>query len=191
VELAPELEAVGYSTDSGSLIYDSTAPVAMTVTHYNVFWPEMIINDPIKDFILHVDVRWDSTSGLAGCGVIFRSEDNLERGAYYRIDLMRLQAAPMWGMYYINYNTLQRNLVSDRPDNILDDSPNSTNEIVLVVKGDVIQTYINEKKMKEAQYSKLTEGGIAFLTWQESGETTCVFKNTWLWELPADGTATD
>ena len=182
-EISPELEAVGFTTESGSLIYDSIAPISMTVDSYNVFWPEPVIVDPIKDFILHVDIRWNSTSGLAGCGIIFRAEEDLERGAYYRMDVMRLQAAPVWGMYYIKFNTLQRNLISDRFDKILKDEPNSVNNVVLVVKSDVIQAYINEKKMTEARYSKLSEGGIAFLTWQESGETSCVFKNIWVWEL--------
>ncbi len=182
-ELAPELEAVGYTTDSGSLVYDSRIPIAMTVDSYNVFWPESVTTTPLKDFILHVDIRWNSTSGLAGCGIMFRAEEDLERGAHYRIEIMRLQAAPVWGMYYINYNTLQRNLVSNRFDTILNDEPNSVNNVILVVKSDVIQAYINDKKMTEARYSKLSEGGIAFETWQESGETSCVFNNTWVWEL--------
>lgn len=185
-ELAPELEKVGYGTTSGKLIYDSNAPKTMMVTEYNVFWPQMVVSKPVKDFILHVDVRWDSTSGLAGCGIIFRAEEDLERGAYYRMDIMRLQAAPVWGMYYVNYNTIQRNLVSDRFDKIINDEPDSVNNVMLVVKADQIQPYINDKKMIMGSYSKLSEGGIAFLTWQESGFTSCVFKNIWIWELNPD-----
>lgn len=185
-ELATDLEAVGFTTDSGSLVYDSAAPVAMTVDRYNSYWPEPVYSAPLKNFILHVDVRWDSTSGLAGCGIMFRAEDDLVRGAHYAVELMRLQNAPAWGMFYYKFNRNQANLVSARSDTTIDDQPNAVNNVILVVQGDVLQTYINGKKMREARYSKIQEGGIAFYTWQESGETTCAFKNTWVWGLTAE-----
>lgn len=185
-ELAPELELVGYTTDSGTLVYDKSVPMAMTVTHYSSYWPESVIDTSLKNFILHVDIRWDSTSGLAGCGIMFRSEEDLERGARYVFEIIRLSGLPGWGMAYEKFNQVQTNLVSKRPNDIIDDSPNSVNNIMLVVHGDLLQAYINGEKMREVRDSKISEGGIAFHTWQESGETTCVFKNTWVLELSPD-----
>lgn len=182
-EVAAELEAVGYTADSGTLVYDSKDPLSMTVAQYNSFWPEWIVSTPLKDFIVHVDIQWDSTSGLAGCGILFRAEEDFERGAQYRFDLMRLSGAANWEIFYKKFNTRQADIVSFRFDNIIDYSPNSVNTVVLVVQGDLIQAYINGKKMREGHYAKLSEGGIAFMTWQESGETTCTFRNSWVWEL--------
>jgi hypothetical protein len=182
-KIAPDLETVGFTTDSGSLVYDYDIPMTMTVDQYMVYWPEPITDSALKDFVLHVDIRWDWTSGLAGCGIMFRAEDDLERGARYLFELMRLSGAPGWHMSYEKFNRIQANLVDYRPDAVIKDEPNSTNNIMLVVQADLLQVYINGKKMREVRYSKLSEGGIAFLTWQESGETTCAFRNTWVWEL--------
>jgi hypothetical protein len=183
VELEPELEAVGFTIDSGSLVFDKDSAISMTVEDYDSFWPKSVYKTALKDFVLHVDVSWFSTSGLAGCGIIFRAEDDLARGAQYFFDLMRLSGAPNWGMYYRNFNTFQNEIVSPRFDGIIDDKQGAVNNIVLVGQGDLLQTYINGKKMREGRSSKISEGGIAYLTWQESGKSICSFKNTWIWEL--------
>lgn len=182
-EVVVELEKVGFKADSGTLVYDSKTPISMTLDSYNSYWPESVVTTALKDFVVHSDIQWDSTSGLAGCGIMLRAEDDLERGAQYLFDLMRLSGAPNWEIYYRKFNTWQNDIVSYRFDNAILDEPNSVNEVVLVVQGDLIQGYINGKKLREGRYAKLSEGGIAFLAWQESGETTCTFRNTWVWAL--------
>lgn len=182
-EVVVELEKVGLTADSGILIYDSKSPISMTLTSYNSYWPESVVTTALKDFVVHTEIQWDSTSGLAGCGIMFRAEEDLERGAQYFFDLMRLSGAPNWEIYYRKFNTWQNDIVSYRFDNAILDEPNSVNEVILLVQGDLIQGYINGKKLREGRYAKLSEGGIAFLAWQESGETTCTFRNTWVWEL--------
>lgn len=182
-ELEPELAAVGFPIDSGKLVLKKDMAISMTVEGYDSYWPESVVKTALKDFVLHVDVSWDSTSGLAGCGIMFRAEEDLERGAQYIFDIMRLSGAPNWEMYYRKFNTLQNEIVPFRFDDIIDDKPGAVNSIVLVVQGDLLQAYINGKKMREGRNSKISEGGIAYLTWQESGKSTCSFKNTWVWEL--------
>jgi len=51
------------------------------------------------------------------------------------------------------------------------------------VEGTTFTAYVNGTRLGRAVDSKLSEGRIAFFAWQESGETTCTFDNTWIWDL--------
>ncbi len=181
--IAPSLELAGFTTDSGSLVYDNKKPISLAVESYNSYSPHWVTQQPLKDFILHVNITWDSTSGLAGCGILFRAEDDIERGARYRYDMLRLSGAPGYWMIYEKYNQIQNELIGYTPNQAINAKPESINTIILVAQGDLFQVYINGAKMREARSSKLSEGGIALLATQESGKTVCQFENIWIWEL--------
>src|SRR5688572_25731401 len=51
------------------------------------------------NFILKSDVTWSST-GILICGVIFRSEPNLEEGKQYNFVFLRFSGAPAWAIEY-------------------------------------------------------------------------------------------
>jgi hypothetical protein len=178
----PELEKLGFTNPPGRLAFYESRPVTLKVDSHWAFNPTFLDESIYSDFIMQSDVVWDSSSGLAGCGFIFRAEDDLEDGAKYEFDLMRLSGAPSWYLAYIKYNQQQNKLGSEFSGTLKDD-PNSQNTVAMVLKGANMQFYINGKRVHTVDYNKLSEGRIAIIAWQESGKTTCTFKNTWLWAL--------
>jgi hypothetical protein len=183
--IAPELEGFGYDPDSGSLAWVADAPIAMSVSTYLEDKREQITEQAIGDFILVTDVAWRSSSGLAGCSLIFRSGDDMDEGEQYVFPIMRLQNAPAWDIEYYKYGEWQSTLTLGKVQfsPALKDQQDDTNRLALVVHGDQIEPYINGYPQMVVTDGKLTDGQIAFETWQESGSTTCTFTNGWLWEL--------
>ncbi len=135
----------------------------------------------ISDFVIHTKIDWDSTSGLSGCGIRFRSEEDMDYGAYYFFVMMRLSGAPAWDIEYYKFDQFQTNLTGVRYTNDINDNPNSTNAITVMAKGADITTYINGTREYVSNYQKLMKGYNAFSAWQESGETTCQFHDSWVW----------
>lgn len=178
----PVLEELGFTDPPGKLAFYETAPITLKVDQYWSYHPVFVDDNVYGDFVMQSDVVWDSTSGLAGCGVIFRAEDDLHDGANYEFDLMRLDGAPVWYLGYNKFHTVQNDLGQDFSSQI-NDKPNSQNTVTLVMQGANMQFYINGKRVHYLDYNKLTEGRIAVISWQESGKTVCTFSNTWVWAL--------
>ena len=180
----PELEKIGLSTDGGYLgwIHD---PLTIKVDTYLEERPESDYPEfSAADFVLQSDVTWNSASGLAGCALILRSEADVDKGKQYRVYLMRLQNRPLWDVEYYNHGKWQSTLterILDAP--ALNFAQDSTNRITVVVQGDKLTVYANGDKMGSVTDKRLTEGRVYFMAWQESGETTCTFTNSWLWVL--------
>ncbi len=135
----------------------------------------------ISDFVLHTKINWDSTSGLSGCGIRFRSEEDMDNGAYYTFVMMRLSGAPAWDIEYYKYDQFQNNLTGVRYTNTINEESNSTNAITIIAKGGEITTWINGERQYVSNYQKLMKGLTAFSAWQELGETTCQFHDSWVW----------
>jgi hypothetical protein len=184
-KIAPDLKTLGYTTDSGSLVWVADQSISMSVSTYMEEKQEKITEDPIGDFILVTDVKWNSSSGLAGCSLIFRSDEDLENGVRYVFPIMRLQNAPAWDIEYYKYGEWQQTLTLGKVQfsPALNDQPESTNHLALVVKGDQFSPFINGDPLMVVTDNKLESGHIFFETWQESGTTTCTFSNGWLWAL--------
>jgi hypothetical protein len=182
--IAPKLEKLGFDLESGRLIHFSQSKVSLSVDSYMADDHKMILEKPIQDFIMQADVSWKSSSGLAGCGIVFRAEEDLERGANYQYLMMRLSGAPAWDIQHYNYGQYQYSLLPfTQFTPAIDDRQNAINTITLIVRGDTFKSIINTTKGNDARDNGLTEGGIALLAWQESGETTCTFNNVWIWRL--------
>ena len=137
-----------------------------------------------KNYVLTFDVNWSSTSGLAGCGVIFHSEQNLEIGEQYQFFTMRLSGLPLWDVELWNYGKWQSTTTGEPKVNSAINLDNgSTNHYVLVVKDDLLTAYANDKRLSNVIITKLEQGRIAFYAIQESGMTSCIYENAWVWVL--------
>ncbi len=108
--IAPDLDDLGFKTDSGRLAWVAGQPIEMSVSAYLEKKHEQITKEALADFILVTDVRWNSSSGLAGCSLIFRSADDLEDGEQYVMPILRLQNAPAWDIEYYKYGDWQATL---------------------------------------------------------------------------------
>jgi len=178
-----ELQKVGLSTQEGHLgwVHD---PVTIKLdtymeAHANVDYPDLVVSD----FVVHSDITWDSTTGLAGCGLLLRSGEDFAKGKQYQFALMRLAGKPLWDIEYYRYGQFQYNLTGlwDAPG--VNFESGSTNRVTIVAQGDKMTVYVNGEKLGAATDNKIAEGIVAFLAWQESGETTCAFTNSWMWIL--------
>ena len=66
-------------------------------------WDYVEVDDDLigRNFILKSDVTWEA-SGIIICGVIFRSEPNLEQGKQYQLNYLRLSGLlPTWSSIFL------------------------------------------------------------------------------------------
>lgn len=184
-EIKAELETLGLPTE-GQLAWAGTEDQTISVSSYWESQYDLAADGKIfENFILKVDVQWDSKSGLAGCGVIFRADGKIENGKQYQLLMMRLSGAPAWDIEYYDNGKFVSNAMGEvKYNSVMDITGGATNTFYLLADKDKLSVYANGKRMGTTSSTTLTKGKIAWLTWQESGETTCSFKNAWVWQLP-------
>lgn len=188
IDILPRLEKLGYGPESGNLIYTGESLITLTVDSYQEDKVKQIVRDPIQDFIFQANVRWNSTSGLAGCGIMFRAEEDTERGGNYQFLIMRLSGAPAYDIEYFKYGQYQYSLLpSTQFTAAIDERQDADNKLTLIVRSDSIESVINTTKGVDAFDKKLSAGHIGLMAWQESGKTTCTFSDVWVWELNSEG----
>ena len=178
-----ELQKYDLSTQEGQVgwVHD---PLTMKLdtymeAHTDVDYPDLVVSD----FVVHSDITWDSTTGLAGCGLLLRSGEDFSKGQQYQFALMRLAGKPLWDIEYYRYGQFQYNITGLRDAPGVNFESGSTNKVTIVVQGNKMTVYANGDKLGAGTDNKLTDGIVSFLAWQESGETTCTFTNSWLWVL--------
>jgi hypothetical protein len=181
----PELDKVGVTPADGHLVWHNDEDIVLSATSYNE-WNYQALKDAgsLKNFVMHADIGWNSTSGLAGCGFVFRSGEDFDTSSQYKLLLVRLQSAPGWLMDYFNLGKWQYSLNgSDDLSRAILDKPDSVNKLTLVARGQDLLTFINGEKMRLLESNKQLEGSAAFMVDQESGTTTCTFSNGWIYSL--------
>lgn len=135
------------------------------------------------DFVLYTQITWE-TDAWPFCGILFRSDGRGGYGDWYEFDILRFSGLPAFGISYYKDGTFI-NYPSDkwRFSSFLDLDDGATNEIVLAAQDNQFKVYINGNF--EGQYydwsSRLSEGSFLFSVYQESGNTTCTFDNSWIW----------
>lgn len=184
-EIQKELERVGVPAGEGTLGWLMTEPVSIRVNQHNTTSYSKI-EPPLKaaDFVMHTNITWESTGGFILCGIMMRAEPNFDKGEHYRFQTIRLSGLPSWDIERWNYNQWQAtasNIIVDSRD--LDQNNGATNRFTIVARGSVFTVYVNDDKPKNVVESKLKEGYFAFMTWQDTGETTCTFSDAWIWVL--------
>ena len=137
-----------------------------------------------ENYVLYVDVTWETTTALAGCGITFHSEDNLEKGKQYQFFAYRFSGLPAWDVELWEYGRYKAQTTGKWMINeAIDLSNGATNSYVLVVKDGLLSAYANGRRLSNVIISSLYKGRIAFYGWQESGESLCLFENGWIWAL--------
>ena len=185
VEILDDLEDYYKPTSEGYLVWLSTYPITLTVDTYRESEFHMI--DPklvVGDFIFQTEVTWTSTSGLAGCGYLFRTSRSLSRGSYYEFFTIRLSGLPLWSASYWHEGYREKVLTPDLSSSLaIRQKYGSRNKFAVLAKGDRLTFYANGKRLGGVTDSKLKEGRLGFSVKQESGETTCIFDKSWVWVL--------
>jgi hypothetical protein len=136
------------------------------------------------NFILKSDVTWEAT-GLLVCGAMFRSEPNLEKGKQYQFVFLRFSGLPAWAIEVHEFGQFKNSPTKTKFSDALDLGNGATNEFMLVVQDDHFTLYLNRVRQGTYyDYSKQrTDGSFGFLGYQQSGEGSCKFENSWVWAL--------
>ncbi|NIM93865.1 MAG: DUF1080 domain-containing protein [Anaerolineales bacterium] len=184
-EIDDVLSEIGLNVFEGQLGWFNVEPIVIIEDGYNImFTHDPGIGQSFSNFALKADVTWESTSGLAGCGVIFRSEDDLDNGEQLQFNTMRLSGYPAWDVEIWNYGEWQGTLTGEiKASSAIKLENGATNEYLLIVDGVTTSIYANGRRIGAVTTAKRQNGKIAFFTWQESGKTTCTFDNIWVWEF--------
>jgi len=187
--VAPDLELAGYSLDEGQLGYAASEDISLTVDTFGTRVNDFLDSSKpsFANFVLGVDVEWDSETGRAGCHIMFRAGDDLDKDEFAVLQTIRLSGAPEWAIILVKYDAGQTilNAGGYQSSAAIKLASGSTNHYVLVVDGPSFIVYANGERIGAGTMpARVTEGTIAFGAWQESGLTTCNFSNIWVWELP-------
>ncbi|UCD97465.1 MAG: hypothetical protein JSV42_10835 [Chloroflexota bacterium] len=181
-----DLEMLGFPEDSGNLGWVQEGSETIFVEDYDSGdFKEFAEDLEAGNFILGTDVTWESSSGLAGCGLLFRSEANLDHGSHYELAFLRLSGLPAWNIIYIKDGEFQKNVTGVVTAAAINQDQGGTNSYLLVAEEGKFTIYINEQRIGSYfDYALSRETGkFAFTGWQESGETRCSYENSWVWLL--------
>lgn len=185
--VAPDLELVGYSIDEGEIGYrmeDSIQIVAELPNYRYWDFPEPFTNPVFEDFVLSLDIAWNSETGFAGCDVLFRSDGDVADGEYASLSTMRLSGAPSYRLSIVNFNTIS-GIIANGSNMAIRQGADTINHYVIAVHGSAVRVYVNGVRLAAGNVKEsMNKGEIVFEAWQDSGETTCTFSNAWVWELP-------
>jgi len=184
-----ELDTLLTNTDipykNGHLAWQKKDSIDITLEQQGGIYDEIAKGIKAENFILKSDVTWNAT-GIVLCGALFRSEKNFEKGAQYKFLFLRLSGVPGWDIEFHNFGQYKSNVTGKiRFASALDLDNGATNQFVLVAQNNKFTVYING--VRQGQFtddSKLaSDGYLAFLGVEDSGESTCTFENSWLWIL--------
>lgn len=184
--ITAELEKIGYQPDGGYVGWVQENTEMVYNDSYNTYVYLPFAEDFVaKNFVIKTDITWASTSGLAGCGFFFRSEPNIEEGEQYEFVALRLSGLPIWQIMYADQGEYQKDITGPVTASAIDQGQNSTNTYHLIAEDGKFTVFINNQRIGTYyDYANTrSEGYFAYETFQESGETTCYFDNTWIWVL--------
>jgi len=145
--ISPKLEKLGYNLDSGTLVYYRSSSEKIEPGKLMGLKGVVIVDKPISDFILQADIDWNAISGLAGCGIMFRADEDFRQGSGYQLFMLRIADVPAWDIAYILDGKIQYNLLPySQFTDAVDEREGAVNTITLIVTGDTIETLINTAK---------------------------------------------
>jgi hypothetical protein len=188
-EMVSEVLAMAeLTTDSGHLAWIQERAISVVS---DVAWTteiDSIDNGVVyESYVLNIDTTWETTTGFAGCGIIFHSDDNLERGKQYRFYTLRLSGLPGWDVELWNYGDWQSTTTGGvKYNSVIDQDNDATNNYTLVVRKGLMAAYANGERLSNVIISTMNKGRIGLFAWQESGKSTCTYENGWIWVLDGE-----
>ena len=168
----------------GRLAWKQVKPLMVSLTGPGWDYVEVDRDLVGKNFILKSDVTWEA-SGIIICGLIFRSEPNVEKGRQYQFAYLRLSGLPAWEIDVFEFGGYKNSPTKVQFSNAIDQGNGAVNQVVLVAQEEQFTLYINRVRQgRYFDYSKQRmEGNFAFHAAQDSGNGTCNFENSWVWAL--------
>lgn len=187
VAISEELTDLGLPTE-GDLVWVQEEPVEIILTSQNFDGKveELGSDIVVGDFAMGIDVTWETTTGISGCGIIFRAEKDMERGKQIRFYTSRLSGLPIWVFSLYKYGTWQADL-NINSNAAMRNGQGSTNHYLFIVQGLNTIVYANGTRIATVTLpADLVDGQFGFLTWEDSAKSTCTFENGWILEYAAE-----
>lgn len=183
-ELEKSLRDSDIPYQEGHLAWQQTKPLKVSMSGPDQGFLEIDDKLTASNFVLKSDVTWQAT-GLLVCGAMFRSEPNLEKGKQYQFVFLRFSGLPAWAIEVHEFGQFKNSPTKTKFSDALDLSNGATNQFMLVVQDDHFTLYLNRVRQGTYyDYSKQrTEGSFGFLGYQQSGDGSCEFENSWVWAL--------
>jgi len=170
----------------GYLAWQQTEPIVIEMSgpQSKDNYREMDKNLNAGDFIFKSDVTWNA-SGIIICGTIFRSEQNIKTGKQYQFYFYRISGLPAYFIDVYEFGNFRNTITDSRFSDQLDVSNDATNKFVLIAQKEQFTVYLNGVRQgRFFDYGKQRKEGLfAFLAWQQSGNGSCEFENSWIWVL--------
>jgi hypothetical protein len=182
---APDLNMLGFSVDKVHLAWSNFEDIKLLSKGDGHYYP-LDTNLILRDFILGVDVKWDSESGYAGCGIMFHAEEDFERGEQARFNTIRLSGFPGWDIELVKFGQYRGNLSgSVHASSAINQEAGSTNHYVMLSQGSQVTVFANGKRLGAATLTERRyQGQFAFFSFADTGIVSCTFSNGWVVELP-------
>lgn len=184
-EIEEKLRSLALPTDNGRLAWHQSAPEFIDLRSYEEGALVPIAPDlQASDFIIGSRITWE-TNGWMTCGIRFRSSPAIDSGKQYEFNFLRLSGLPAWAIEFIKDGEFANTPTDVRFSDEIDPSSGAEHEIVLHVEGEMFVVFINGVRQgRFFDYSKqATEGYFGFTAWQNSGQSTCTFEDSWIWLL--------
>lgn len=184
-EINQVLDRIEYPTQGGSLGWYQTEPVFLHMDEYNqALYLDFAEDLVAADFAIQTEVTWDA-SNLVTCGLMIRSEPDFEYGAQYQFNYLRLSGLPAWEIGYYDNGEFKYTITDLRFADAIDLENGATNKFLIIAEENKFTIYANDSRLGTFydDTKKLAKGRFAFISWQETGESTCTFENTWVWLL--------
>jgi hypothetical protein len=183
-ELDDILKGEEIAYQEGSLLWEQETPLNIKMNGPDYRYTPFAEGKIGKNFILKSDVTWEAT-GILICGVMFRSEPDLEQGKQYQFLYLRFSGLPAWAIEFHEFGYFKNTPTKVQHSGAVDLSNGATNQLVIVVREEEFIIFINGiRQGRFFDYSKQSmEGGFAVLGNQDSGKGSCEFDNTFVWAL--------
>jgi hypothetical protein len=195
--VALDLEVAGYTADQGELVWMQSEELAL---FNDAAYPDNVLYQALEpgftaaNFVFSTDLEWDSevfngSYNYPACGVIFRAED-VDHGeqAHFNAILVNPTAIPAWEIELWNSGQYQSTISDLRLSSAIQGA-GSMNHFLIVADGSMVTVFANGARLDSVTMkASLSEGEFGILAraalFADPGITSCIFTNTWVWELP-------
>jgi hypothetical protein len=132
-----------------------------------------------RNFVVQADVTWETRTGLAGCGFIFRADQSQN---FYGMGIARgATGVSVFDVFLGGRSTQGGFEVADAPTTNWRNG--ETNRLAIVGQENVFTLFVNGQFTHQRSDNTLQSGIVAFAALSESGLSICTFNNGWLWIL--------
>jgi hypothetical protein len=171
----------GYGIDPGQgRLGWAHAPVTIELQSYGAQdYATDFPNIVTRNFVVQADVTWETRTGLAGCGFIFRADQEQN---FYGMGIARGATGVSVFDRFLEGRSVRGSFeVADAPTTNWRNG--ETNRLAIVAQENAFSLFVNGQFTHQRVDNSLQAGIVAFAALSESGLSICTFNNGWLWIL--------